>query len=219
MPPMRMTAFSGSSRSLPAFRASTTTPLLEVPVFRTAASEQPASAEERAGPEASLAAYHQAANSRIAVTTRGGRTEILFPAARNPGAATGLTAFMLIWWGTVGIQLYLHAPIIFPIVTAVFGILLLVGAFDLWLKVSKVTVAQGTVTVASGYLYPGRERSLVASEIAGVTADIGMQHGTTPYYDVKIRRKDGKKVTAGNSVRDKREAEWLAATIRNAAGL
>ena len=191
----------------------------EVPVFRTAASEQPASAEERAGSEASLAAYHQPANSRIAVTARGGRTEILFPAARNLGAAAGLTVFTLIWWGTVGVQLYLHAPIIFPIVTAVFGLLLLFGAFELWLKVSKVTVGAGTVTVASGYLYPGRQRSLAAGEIAGVTADIGMQQGTTPYYNVVIRRKDGKKLTAGNSVRDKREAEWLAATIRNAAGL
>ena len=116
----------------------------EVPVFRTAASEQPASAEERAGSETSLAAFHQAASSRIAVTTRGGRTEILFPAARNLGAAAGLTVFTLIWWGTVGIQLYLHAPIIFPIVTAAFGLLLLVGAFDLWLKVSRVTVGAGT---------------------------------------------------------------------------
>jgi hypothetical protein len=187
----------------------------EVPVFRTAASE-PASAEES---ETSLAAYHQPANSPIAVTASGGRTEILFPAARNLGAAAGLTVFTLIWWGTVGIQLYLHAPIIFPIVTAVFGLLLLFGAANLWLKVSKVTVAAGGVTLASGYLYPGRERRLAAGEIAGVTADIGMQQGTTPYYDVTIRLKDGKKLTAGNSVRDKREAEWLAATIRNAAGL
>jgi hypothetical protein len=39
------------------------------------------------------------------------------------------------------------------------------------------------------------------------------------YYDVVIRRKDGKKTTAGRSVRDKREAEWLAATIKKALGI
>jgi hypothetical protein len=191
----------------------------EVPVFRTAASDDPASAEERSEPDAALAAYHQPASSRIAVTTARGATEILFPAARNPGPATGLTVFMLIWWATVGLQLYLHAPLVFPIVTALFGLLILVGVFDLWLKVSKVTVGGGSVTVASGYLYPGREQSVAVREITVVAAEIGMQSGTTPYYDVMIRTKNGKKLAAGRSVRDKREAEWLAATIRNAAGI
>lgn len=193
----------------------------EVPVFRTAASDQPPSAEgKRPGSDPSpLAAYHQPADSRIAVTTNRRGTEIVFPAARNPGPAAALTVFLFIWWGALGIQLYLRAPIIFPIVTTLFGLLIMIGVLDLWLKVSRVTVDAGTVTVASGYLYPGRERRLAAGEIAAVTAEIGMQSGKTPYYDVMIRRKDGKKLAAGRSVRDKREAEWLAATIRSAAGV
>ncbi len=166
-----------------------------------------------------LTAYHQPAGSRIAVTTSRRGTEIVFPAARNPGAATGLTAFTFIWCGALGIQLYLHAPIIFPIVTALFGLLLLIGVLDLWLKVSRVTVDAGTVTVATGYLEPGRERKLTAAEVADVVAAIGMQAGKTVYYDVVIRRKDGKKTTAGGSVRDKREAEWLAAAIKRSLGI
>jgi hypothetical protein len=185
----------------------------EVPVFRTPASEQPPS------PETERLAYHQPADSRIAVTTNRRGTEIVFPAARNPGAAAGLTVFTLIWWGTLGIQLYLHAPIIFPIVTGLFGLLLMIGVLDLWLKISRVTVDAGTLTVATGYLEPGRERRLMAAEVADVVAAIGMQAGKTVYYDVVIRRKDGKKTTAGRSVRDKREAEWLAATIKKALGL
>ena len=193
----------------------------EVPVFRTPASEQPSAPEtERLVSDAfPLAAYHQPADSRIAVTTNRSGTEIVFPAARNPGAATGLTGFTLIWWGALGIQLYLHAPIIFPIVTALFGLLLMVGVLDLWLKVSRVTVGAGTVTVATGYLEPGRERSLTAAEVADVVPAIGMQAGKTVYYDVVIRRKDGKKTTAGGSVRDKHEAEWLAVTIKKSLGI
>jgi hypothetical protein len=192
----------------------------EVPVFRTPASDQPSGETEPLVSDASpLTAYHQPADSRIAVTTRRRGTEIVFPAARNPGAATGLTVFALIWWGTIGIQLYLHAPIIFPIVTALFGLLLLIGVLDLWLKVSRVTVDPGTVTVATGYLEPGRGRSLTAAEVADVVAAIGMQAGKTVYYDVVIRRKDGKKTTAGGSVRDKREAEWLAVTIKKSLGI
>jgi hypothetical protein len=46
-----------------------------------------------------------------------------------------------------------------------------------------------------------------------------MQAGTTPYYDVIVLRKDGKRVVAGRSVRDKREAQWLVQTIRMAIGM
>jgi hypothetical protein len=38
------------------------------------------------------------------------------------------------------------------------------------------------------------------------------------YYDVAVVRKNGKKIRVGRAVRDKREAEWLAATIKNALG-
>jgi hypothetical protein len=72
--------------------------------------------------------------------------------------------------------------------------------------------------VASGYLQPGRERRITAAEVADIVPAIGMQSGRTVYYDVQIRRTDGKKVVAGRSVRDKREAEWLAITIKQALG-
>jgi hypothetical protein len=52
-----------------------------------------------------------------------------------------------------------------------------------------------------------------------VVPAIGMQAGSTPYYDVVVRRKDGGKIIAGRSVRDKREAEWLAITLKEALGL
>jgi hypothetical protein len=192
----------------------------DVPVFRTTGGDHPAPAENESSAE-SLAAvpYQQPADSRIVVTTSRGGTEILFPAARNIGAAVSLTFFMLLWWAALGIQLYFRAPIIFPIVTGLFGLLIVVGVLDLWLKVSRVRVDAGVVTLASGYLQPGSERRLTAADIAGIAPVIGMHAGNTPYYDLEIRLKNGKKVTAGRSVRNKREAEWLAATIRQSLGL
>jgi hypothetical protein len=193
----------------------------EVPIFRTSASEQPSSSRDAVSSSVSPdpAAYRQPADSRIAVTTNRRGTEILFPAARNQGAAVGMTLFLVIWGAALGLQLYLKAPLVFPIVTGVFGILIAIFALDLWFKVSRVTVDSGTVTVATGYLEPGRERRLMAAEVADVVTAIGMQAGNTVYYDVVIRRKDGKKTTAGRSVRDKCEAEWLAATIKKALGI
>jgi hypothetical protein len=72
--------------------------------------------------------------------------------------------------------------------------------------------------VASGYLFPGSENTLTTSEISDVSTAIGMQAGSTPYYDLVIALKNGKKVIAGRAVRDKREAEWLAITLKKTLG-
>jgi hypothetical protein len=110
----------------------------------------------------------------------------------------------------------LHAPLLFPIVFGAFGLLLVIVALDLWLSVTRVTAGDGVVTVASGWLVPQRERTLRAAEVAEVTTRIGSQAGGTPYYDLGIETKAGKRVAAGRCIRDKREAEWLAATIMQA---
>ncbi len=192
----------------------------EVPVFRTSASGQPMSADEERITQDPLAGatYQQPADSRIVVTSNRRGTEVSFPVARNPGAATSVTFFLLIWLICIGVQLYFRAPLVFPIVTGLIGILILISVLDLWLGVSRVTVDAGTLTWASGYLFPGRERSLPAAEIADVVALIGMQAGTTLYYDVAVVRKSGKKVKVGRSVRDRREAEWLAGVLKKALG-
>jgi hypothetical protein len=190
----------------------------EVPVFRTPASDQPLSAEDERLTRDPLAgiAYQQPADSRIVVTANRRGTEVLFPAARNPGVATSLSFFLLLWLGCIAVQMYFRAPLVFPIVTGLFGLLILIGVLDLWLEVSRVTADAGTLTWATGYLSSGKERTLHGSEIADVIAAIGMQAGTTVYYDVTVVRKNGKKIKVGRSVRDKREAEWLAATIKKA---
>jgi hypothetical protein len=194
--------------------------VFEVPVFRTAASDQPLTAEEEQLTPDPIeeGTYQQPPDSRIVVTTNRRGTEISFPAARNVGAAVGLTIFTLLWIGAIAFQIYLKVPALFPIAFGLFGILLVMGMLDIWLGVSRVTVDAGRVTLATGYLYPSKERTLSVSEIADVLALIGMKSGATPYYDVVIVRKNGKKLRAGRGVRDKREAEWLAATIRDAVG-
>jgi hypothetical protein len=193
----------------------------EVPVFRTEASDSPLSEEEerRTRNQLPITEYKQPLDSRITVSRNRRGTEIVFPAARNPGAAIGGTLFTLLWLGIVWCLIYFQAPTLFPIVFGLFGLLLVFGLLQLWLEVSQVTVDAGTLTVATGYLSPGRERRLTVGEIADVSTAIGMQAGSRPYYDVVIGRKNGKKVIAGRAVREKREAEWLAMTIKSALGL
>jgi hypothetical protein len=163
-----------------------------------------------------LADYRQPTESRIQVTTNRRGTEILFPAARNPGAAAWLTLFLALWTAAIGLMLHLGAPLFFPIVFGLFGLLLLYGVLELWLRVTRVTVDAGEVTMASGYLSPAGEQRFPDSEVADVTVKIGMQAGGRPYYDLALVRANGKRIIAAHGIRDKREAEWLARTLKEA---
>ena len=142
----------------------------------------------------------------------------MFPAARNPGAAAGVSVFFAIWAGAIWFMLHVGAPLLFPIVFGLFQLILLYMLLELWLGVTKVTVDAGAITVASGYLVPFRERRYSASEIAEVTTKIGMQAGGRPYYDLTLVRTNGKRVTAAGSIRDKREAEWLVGVVKEGLG-
>jgi hypothetical protein len=190
----------------------------EVPVFRTAESAAPATGADRAAAAAAMvpADYRQPAGSRIQVSTTRRGTEIYFPPARNLGLAIGITVFTAIWLGAVALLLVFHAPIMFPIVFGSLALLLVYLLLGAWLGVTRVTAGDGQVTIATGWLVPRRERTLKAGEIKGVTTRIASQQGTTGFYDITIETTAGTRVAAGRSVRDKREAEWLAATIANA---
>jgi hypothetical protein len=196
--------------------------VFEIPVFRTEASAVPPSESEMrlaAEQARALAEYRQPADSRIRVTNRSQGVEIVFPPARNPGAAAGVTAFTLLWGGICWGLVHYKAPLLFPVVFGLFELLLLWMSLQLWLGVSRVTAEPGKLLLAKGIGSPGGEHTLPSAEVADVIAAIGMQAGAIPYYDVVVRQKDGKKVTAGRSVRDKHEAEWLAVTIKRALDL
>jgi hypothetical protein len=219
--PTRTTGSSGGLRlsaSLPGVVYWST---FEVPVFRTASSDRPLTQEEARSTPSSVtqANYRQSADSKIRVSTNARGTELVFPGARNLEAALGITIFTGVWLVIIWFLIRLHAPMVFPIVFGGFGLLLVYATLELWLRVSQVVANQDGVVISSGYISATRERRISASEIAEVGLSIGMQAGSRPYYDVFLRRKDGKKLTAGHAVRDKREAEWLAATIRSALRL
>jgi hypothetical protein len=55
-----------------------------------------------------------------------------------------------------------------------------------------------------------------------ITTPIRAQQGQgqgTPYYDIILVSRDGKKITLGKTIRDKREAEWLASEMKRLIGI
>ncbi len=185
----------------------------EVPVFRTA---EPAVPVEASAAGAAGQPFVQLATSRIKVTRNRRGTEILFPAARNPAVAAGLTLVLALWLAAVWATVHLDAPLLLQIVFAAFGLLLAWATVSVWFGVSRITVGDGSVAVATGVIAPMRERRMPSQDVAEVVTRIGMQAGGRPFYDLVLMCRDGRQVYAGRGVRDKREAEWLADTLREA---
>ena len=185
----------------------------EVPVF--ASADHPISAESSSA-AVPLQPFVQPPTSKIEVTRNRRGTEIVFPPGRNPGAAAGLTAFLAVWLVATWATVHFDAPVFLQAIFAAFGLLFAWASVVLWFGASRVTIGDGSVTVARGLFTPMREQRMGVGEVAQVATRIGMQAGGTPYYDLMLIRKDGRKVPAGRAIRDKREAEWLADTVREA---
>ena len=61
-----------------------------------------------------------------------------------------------------------------------------------------------------------RRGKLEGNVIGAIDPAIGMQLGSTPYYDIRVTRTGGKPITIGGGIRDKREAQYLAGLLLKA---
>jgi hypothetical protein len=196
------------------------TATFEVPVFRTAASAEPMGPEEEKllGPVPESLPYRQPAASPIRVSTGPRGTQIVFPAARNPGAALGLTAFAALWAAIIWLIVHLKAPVLFLVAFGLVELAVLYGVLRMWLRVVEVTAGRDGITIASGFGAPGDPVHIDRRDIEAIEVKIGLQAGTTVYYDLAVLQPSGRRTNAGSGIRDKREAEWLAGLIRDAIG-
>jgi hypothetical protein len=192
----------------------------DVPVFRTAASPEPAA--HPAAPDVDAAVERPSDATILVHPSAGGGMGFRFPAARNPGAALGLTGFWLVWSGIVWFLVTHAAPLLFVVVFGLFDALLVMIVASLWLGTSRVVVEAGTVTARTSILGVGIRHRVPCTDVVAVEMPIGMQSGDgsgTPYYDLRLVRRDGSKMLVGRGVRSKREAEWLVGELRRAIGL
>jgi hypothetical protein len=189
----------------------------EVPVFRTDLGEITGpDIQVLTPPPLDLEHYTPPASSRIQISINRRGTEIVFPPARNPGAATAVTVFFLIWSGALYLMWKLGAPLIFPVIFGLFDLLLLYGVLAHWLGHITVIADTGLLTLDRRILGFGGERRLEGSVIGTIEPVIGMQVGSTPYYDIKVTRTEGRAVTAGGGIPDKREAQYIAGLLLRA---
>jgi hypothetical protein len=180
----------------------------DVPVFGAATDAAPPSVARPVNPPPALTVVERKTADGL---------EIDFPPFRARGAAFGLLFFTAIWIGAIDLMIHIHTPFFFPIVFGLFGLLLVWITLDLFFGASAVRIAPDGINVHRSLLLFHSDRRISPDDIDDVRLKIGMQStgGTgEPYYEIDIALKDGKSVTAGQYLRSKREAEWIASQIR-----
>ena len=87
----------------------------------------------------------------------------------------------------------------------------------MWLGHSAVVVGPDLTRVVRAVAFVTSTKFFPTDSLVEVLVTTGMQAGNTLYYDLTLRTADGKKIKAGTSIKDKREAEWLADVLREGA--
>lgn len=206
----------------------------EVPVFRTPESD-PEVTDADAAADAGTAEQAPARpvsaagggafrdDSRIRATRdHDGRTIFRFPPARNVGTALGIS-FMAALWGGIIVVLSRLDDVPLPIVLGFgfFEVLLLWGALRYWFRSTRVDVRPADLEIRTRTLLVGRRRVLPADAIRTILVELNGLNNGRPFYDIHVQTHvDGRTRahTAGDMMRDKREAEWLAREMWRALG-
>jgi len=189
----------------------------------------PVRATEPGGPEgpqprttAAPVSVDDLARTGITVEPSEAGTRFVFAPRRNVSFASSVTALTAVFVGALWIQWYLGFPWIFRILTGLVDLLLVYIVLDLWLGATVVVAGNGTLRARHTLLGVGASRTLFKGEVASIDLHINMQtqgrYGT-PYYEVYARLTNGRRVSLGDGVRNKRHAEWLAAQMRASIGL
>jgi hypothetical protein len=193
--------------------------VFEVPVFRT---QQTPAHPWPGDTNTTIPAAVRPPELTVEITQSGQGTEFYFPAARNKGFAAGITVFLLIFSSATYFLAGSRAPFIFPVAFGLFALLLLYISVQMWLGTTRVGIGNGALLVQDGFLGGGKIRRLAFSELASISSKITSQQGDasgTPYYDIELNLRTGRKVTLGRTLKKKQEVDWLMEEMRRLTGL
>jgi len=208
----------------------------EIPVFRSAASAEPASDSGTptttgadsfgfATPHASDAdsgAVPQPAHTKVVVSMGSGVSEFYFPAFRNPSRALMLFLVLLVWTGVAYLLYQKHAPMFFFILFGLSDLFVIAGFLHVALGSARITVRSGEILSRSGVLGLGRTRRIQVSEVAAIVPVASMQQGNSSgsqLHAIRMRLKDGRKFTLADEIDSRQEARWIVSQIETLAGL
>jgi hypothetical protein len=198
----------------------------QVPVFKTAASDQSLTADKIEEEGAAHLPAGPPAGSKIRVRSAPeGGVQFYFGPARNKGMAAGLMVFGLIFlasgifFGVAVGRAFSRFIAVIPLLAAGgIGVLLLALSSWLWLSTATATIANQELRVRWEFLGLARSRLVGAAEIQKFELYPGMQSGNQVWYDLKVHLQNGRSVTAASGL-GKLEGEWLEAQMKINLGI
>ena len=203
----------------------------ELPVFRTSSSAEQApsdSSTETFGIAAESLSDSNAipaaapAQPKVIISSQDGGTEFYFPAFRTPSRAIFLLIFTAIWTGVVYFLFHSSAPWFFPVVFGFFDLLLIFAMFHVVLGTSRIRVGNGELTSTTRLLGMGSTKRFALPEIDAVVAVTSGQQGGNQgqsMYAIRLRTKNGRRVTLVDEIASRQEARWIVSQIETLAGL
>jgi hypothetical protein len=192
--------------------------IFEVPVFRTQQTLPQPEPEARVD----VPVVVRPATLTVEITQSAQGVEFYFPAARNKGFAVGTTVFLLIFSAITYFLAESSAPFIFPLAFGFFALPLLYISVQMWFGTTRVGIRNGTLLLQDGLLGGGKVRQFAFSELSSISSKITSQQGDatgTPYYDIELSLRSGRKVTLGRTLLNKKEVDWLIEEMRRATSL
>ena len=204
----------------------------ELPVFKTSASVEQASAfassSETFGSatgsssESETTSVAAPANPKVIISSQAGGTEFYFPAFRTPSRALFLLIFTAIWTGVVYFLLRSSAPWFFPLVFGFFDVILIFAMFHVVFGTSRIRVGNGELTSTTRVLGIGSTKRYSTSEIEAIVAVTSGQQGGNngqAMYAIRLRTKNGRRVTLADEITSRQEARWVVSQVETLAGL
>lgn len=194
----------------------------EVPVFRTEqsrpdATDDTAPVSEYAAP---IASAERLAHSGVALadSPEGEGIRLIFARGRHPGVIGFLVVFAIIWTGVIVLMASAGVPLLFPIVFSLADVLIVYLLIDLLFFRSVVDASPRGLRVAAGYFSLGEGQWIDAADVENVEITPGMSSNNVQFYDLKVRCRNGRRVTLGKRIRGRLTAEATLAEVEKAIG-
>jgi hypothetical protein len=208
----------------------------EIPVFRGAASSAPASnfrtgiatgADSFGFPssrpsDADSGEVAQPAHTKVVVARGSGSTEFCFPPFRNPGRALILLLVTVVWSAVIYLMYLKHAPTLFFIVFGLTDLLIIAGFLHTTFGSSQISVRSGEILSRRGILGLWLTRRIQVSEVVSILPVVSMQQGgnsDNALHAIRMRLKDGSKITLADEIASRQEARWVVSQIETLSGL
>jgi HEAT repeats len=204
----------------------------EVPVFKTSSATDDAPADAYSvssgfGSDSSIGPMDAApvsapANPKVVVSSQDGGTEFYFPPFRSAARAVFLLFFTAVWSGIVYFLFHSAAPWFFALIFGFFDVFLILAVFHSALGSERIRVGNGEILSTKRVLGIGSTKRYSIQEIDAILpVSSGQQSGSpgSMTYAIRLRTKDGRRVTLADEINSRQEARWVVSQIESLAGL